>query len=342
MIKVLIIDDSIFIRTIVSDMLSSDPDITVIGTASDGVEALEKIRELKPDVITLDIEMPKMSGLQVLEHRKEFPTFPKTLMLSSLTSEGAAATKEALLLGADDFLLKPKGISNVREAGGEICQKIHNLISIPIVHVKEKTSDKAAEVLILIGSSAGGPPMLDIILSSFPNDIRAAVVVTQHMPTGGFTAALAARLNKISPLTIQESSNGDILSQGQVYVSKAGYHTVISSYLDPSGKKAGKIIHTTAPPVHNVRPAVDKTFISASEVYGPRIVSVILSGMGRDGGEGTQAVKEKGGVTFVCRQEDCLVYGMARSALDTNCVDEVLPLTAIADRLADTAKAIAK
>ncbi len=342
MIKVLIIDDSIFIRTIVSDMLASDPDIKVIGTASDGVEALAKIRDLKPDVITLDIEMPKMSGLEVLEHRKEFPTFPKTMMLSSLTSEGAKATEKALFLGADDFMLKPKGISNVREAGGEICLKIKNLISIPTIKKKAQPLDKIADVIVLIGSSAGGPPMLDIIVSNLPQDLRAAVIVTQHMPTGGFTAALAARLNKISPLAIKETTNGDVLLQGQVFISKAGYHTIVSSYMDPAGRKAGKIIHTTAPQIHNVRPAVDKTFTSAAEIFGNRAVSVILSGMGRDGGEGTRAVKEKGGTTFVCRQEDCLVYGMARSALDTNSVDEVLPLRVIATRLTEAVCSIAK
>jgi two-component system chemotaxis response regulator CheB len=162
------------------------------------------------------------------------------------------------------------------------------------------------------------------------------------MPIGGFTAALSARLNKISPLIIKETENGDVLKQGHVFISKAGYHTIISSYMDSTKKKAGKIIHTTAPQVHNVRPAADKTFISASEIFGPHAVSVILSGMGRDGGEGTKAVKEKGGKTFVCRQEDCLVYGMARSALDTNCVDEVLPLKNIATRLAETVRLLSK
>jgi two-component system chemotaxis response regulator CheB len=150
------------------------------------------------------------------------------------------------------------------------------------------------------------------------------------MPEGGFTAALAARLNRVSLMPVKETESGDILYSGQAYVVKAGYHALVTSALSSKGEQGGKIIHTRSPPVHGVRPAADKTFSSASRVFNNRVVGVILSGMGNDGGAGCAEVKERGGTTIVVRQEDCLVHGMARSALQNNCVDQVLPLTAVA------------
>ena len=178
--------------------------------------------------------------------------------------------------------------------------------------------------------------MLDTIVSKLPPDLNAAVIITQHMPKGGFTAALAARLNRISALQTRETENGDILKNGIILVSRAGFHTVISSVLDKGGGQSGKIILTDSPPVHNVKPAVDKTFISAAQVFGANCVTAILSGMGNDGGEGSEVIKKAGGVTMVCREEDCLVYGMARSALSRNCVDHVLPLQDIPGKIVET------
>ena len=340
MIRVLVIDDSLFIRTVVQDMLADDPGIQVIGVASDGVEALEKIRELKPDLITLDIEMPKLNGIGVLEKKRDIPQFPRTLMLSSLTSEGAEMTKRAISLGADDFMLKPRGIKNIREIGAELRSKIKNICTIAYVTSKPVARDELARNIVLIGSSAGGPPMLDVVVSTLKADLDAAVIITQHMPKGGFTAALAARLDLISPLQIKETENGDILKRGMIFISKAGFHTIVSSYLDKNGVQGGKIVHADSPPVHNVKPAVDKTFVSAAQVYGSRSVSAILSGMGNDGGEGSEAVKNAGGITIVCRQEDCLVYGMARSALQRNAVDHVLPLKNIPAKIEELVRTL--
>ena len=194
-------------------------------------------------------------------------------------------------------------------------------------------SREIADRIIAIGSSAGGPPMLDIILSKLPSDMKAAVIVTQHMPKGDFTTALADRLNAISPLEVKESENGDILRQGQIVISRAGYHTIIVPHKN-DGRQGGKIVHTTDPPLHSVRPAVDKTFESAAATYGKKVVACILSGMGNDGGFGMKVIKDAGGKTVLCRMEECLVYGMARSALQYNSVDTVLPLTDIGDYLA--------
>ncbi|NLA38941.1 MAG: chemotaxis-specific protein-glutamate methyltransferase CheB [Methanomicrobiales archaeon] len=329
MIRVLIVDDSLFIRTILRDMLKGSPDIEIVGTAVNGIDALKKIADLKPDVVTLDIEMPRMDGLEVLEALRGENKKPKVIVLSTLTSRHADMTHRALRLGADDFMLKPRDVPNVRGIEKELVHKIKNLVSLPTIIKPEGFRHNNADAAVLIGSSAGGPPMLDTLLSALPPNLPAAVIVTQHMPEG-FTASLAERLNRISPLPVRETVNGDALQAGAVLVSKAGYHTVISGVYAAARRNHGRIIHSTAPPLHAVRPAVDKTFVSAANVFGPRTVSVILSGMGSDGGEGTLAVKNAGGTTMVCAEEDCLVYGMARAAIARNSVDKVVPLRDIA------------
>jgi len=333
MIRVLIVDDSLFIRTILRDMLKGSPDIEIVGTAVNGIDALAKISELKPDVITLDIEMPRMGGLEVLEALQGESVKPKVIVLSTLTSRQADMTHRALRLGADDFMLKPRDVPKVRGIERELIQKIKNLVSLPTIIKTRETRQKSADAAVLIGSSAGGPPMLDTLLSALPPDLPAAVVVTQHMPEG-FTASLAERLNRVSPLPVRETANGDTLQTGTVLIAKAGYHTIISGVYAGTKKTAGRVVHSTAPPLHAVRPAVDMTFTSAARVFGPRTVSVILSGMGSDGGEGMLALKNAGGSTMVCAEEDCLVYGMARSALARNCVDRVVPLKNLAHEIA--------
>jgi two-component system chemotaxis response regulator CheB len=334
MIRVLVVDDSLFMRTMIRDLLEKDPGIEVVGMAADGIETLEKIRDLEPDVVTLDIEMPRMNGLEVLSRRKDFTRFPRVLMLSSLTSAGAEMTRRAMALGADDFMLKPREVRGVLGIDRELRDKVRNLVRISYVSRKETPSACLADRVVVIGSSAGGPPMLDLLLSSMRSPIEAATVITQHMPEGGFTASLATRLNRISSMPVKETENGDVLHQGRVYLSKAGCHSIVSAYLDEKGSKGGMIVHSHAPPVHSVRPAVDRTFTSASAVFGSGVVSVLLSGMGNDGGEGMAAVKERGGRTLVCREEDCLVYGMARSALSRGCVDRVLPLATMGSEIA--------
>jgi len=334
MIRVLVVDDSLFMRTMIRDMLEKDPDIEVVATAIDGMDALRKIDEYSPDVMTLDIEMPRMNGLEVLKKRTQATRFPKVLMLSSLTSEGAEMTRAAMALGADDFMLKPRDTSAMRGIGRELIDKIHNLVRIAYVKRVGKPLEALADRLVVIGASAGGPPMLDVLLSSIEAPLPAAMVITQHMPEGGFTASLATRLNRISPMPVKETESGDVLLRGNVYISKGGFHTVIAAHVGENGERGGRIIHSQSPPLHSVRPAVDRTFFSAATTFGNRVVSVILSGMGSDGGEGMAAIKQQGGRTIVCNEEDCLVYGMARAALSRNCVDTVLPLQHIGKEIA--------
>jgi len=334
MLRVLIIDDSVFIRTILSDILSEDPEIEVVGKASNGKEGLDKIRELQPDIVTLDIEMPEMDGLQMLGHLKYLKVRPKVIILSTLTSDDAEYTKKALRLGADDFMLKPRNIGKMKGISAEFATKLKQLKSIPVRQpdLQKKGRTEPAGNIVLIGSSAGGPPMLDLILSRIDADLKAAVVITQHMPEG-FTAALAERLNKISPLPVKETETGDVLYSGHVYLSRGGYHTLITRNITSSGTQEARITHSKSAPVHAVRPAVDTTFMSAAKVFGSHTVSFILSGMGNDGGEGALAIKNAGGTNMVVQESDSLVYGMARSALQRSCVDKVVPLVEIPNEM---------
>ena len=332
MIKVLVVDDSVFMRTVIRDILAKDPSIEVVGTASDGVDALEKIHSLKPDVISLDIEMPKMNGLELLRELRKIKNRPRILMLSSLTTKDAEMTNEAIHLGADDFMVKPADLPHVREISRELISKIKHLATLPALVYSGKPRspvDSPAERVVLIGSSAGGPPQIDVLLSMLAPDLPAAILITQHMPVG-FTAPLAERFNRITPMPVKETRNGDLLHSGEILLSMAGVHTVVSGVMDEKGRTTGRIVHSTSPPVHGVRPAVDKTFESAAQVYGKNAVSIILSGMGNDAGAGAYAIKQAGGVSLICDEKDCLVYGMARSAIKRNAVDEILPLKKLA------------
>ncbi|QYZ80245.1 chemotaxis-specific protein-glutamate methyltransferase CheB [Methanofollis formosanus] len=334
MIRVLIVDDSVFIRTILKDIFGRSPEIEVVGTASDGAEALELIDTLRPDAITLDIEMPKLNGLEVLERMKGCRHRPKVMMLSSLTAKDAEHTRKALALGADDFMLKPTEIFKVRGIEEELVTRIKHLIEIRAAVKATGRRDRVARKVVLFGSSAGGLQQLDLVLSRLSSDLDAAVVITQHMPAG-FTAALADRFNRICPLPVRESENGTLLKEGEVVISKAGYHTVISAALTGEGIRGGKIVHSSAPPVHAVRPAIDRTFSSAAKVFGKRTLAVVMSGMGSDCGAGAADVKAAGGTVYVCKEHDCLVYGMARSALKTNSVDRTVSLRHIPEEVVE-------
>jgi two-component system chemotaxis response regulator CheB len=231
-------------------------------------------------------------------------------------------------------MLKPKDIPHVREIGQELINKVKHIITLPSKAVtrKESPSTVPADRVVLIGSSAGGPPMLDTLLADLPADLPAGIIVTQHMPPG-FTAPLAERFNRISPIPVKETETGDLILTGKILLSKAGVHTVVSGALSGNDKKTGRIIHTNSPPLHGVKPAVDKTFESAVTVYGKNIVSVTLSGMGNDAGAGALAIKEAGGKNLVCDEKDCLVYGMARSVIKHNAADQIVPLKKLAKEI---------
>jgi two-component system chemotaxis response regulator CheB len=243
-------------------------------------------------------------------------------------------THQAIRLGADDFMLKPTDIPKVREIAAELISKIKHLASLPVQKhiVKPASKAESARRVVLIGSSAGGPPMLDTLLAALPPDLPAGVMVTQHMPPG-FTAPLAERFNRIASMQVKETENGDTVETGKILLSRAGVHTIISGVIEGKNIKTGRIVHSNAPPIHGVRPAVDKTYESAALVYGKNIVSVTMSGMGNDAGAGALAIKQAGGTNLVCDEKDCLVYGMARSVISHNAADKILPLNKLAEEI---------
>jgi len=348
-VRVLVVDDSAFMRKILTELLQSDPQITVVGTARDGQDGVEKAVELQPDVITLDIEMPKLDGYGALrEIMSRRPT--PVVMVSSHTSEGAEATIRALALGAVDFVAKPSGsislnmhvtrdelVSKVKAASGATPRYRRATAELPPVRREVKAVAAAMSApsvvestvlprrLVLIGCSTGGPGALHHIIPKLPADLPAAVLVVQHMPPG-FTRSLAQRLDELSPIRVKEAEAGDRVQNGKVLLAPGGYHMLV----DPDGR----IRLNQDPPMHGVRPAVDKTFESVVPIWQERMVGVILTGMGYDGGKGMVSLKKAGGRTIAEDASTCVVYGMPKVAVELGAADQVLPVHDIADAIA--------
>lgn len=343
-IEVLVVDDSAYMRKVISNLLQSDENIIVVDTARDGLDALDKIKQWKPDVVTLDVEMPKLNGLSALERiMKECPT--AVIMLSSLTQEGSDTTIKALTMGAVDFVAKPSGAISIdiHKVKEDLLSKIKVAAKaslttlrsssiavrnepIPVAPVVQPGVMRATapQKLVVIGSSTGGPNALQQVIPRLPGNLPAAVLVVQHMPPG-FTASLANRLNETSPLEVCEAKEGDLLQTGKVYVAPGGNHMVLSSKTT--------IGLNQDPPVHSVRPAVDVTLESAVNYYGPKMVGVILTGMGYDGSKGMAALKKAGGKTVAQDEATCVVYGMPRVVVEMGKADKVLPIQRIADEI---------
>lgn len=340
-IAVLVVDDSAFMRKMLTQMLSSDAGIEVVGTARDGLDAIEKIKHLKPHVITLDVEMPRMDGLTMLTELMEKNPLP-VVMVSSLTQAGSEVTVRALELGAIDFVAKPSGtisldIDKVRD---EVVEKIkiasRAKVLKPVSFTEKKyfpkRKGKGAKIVVAVGSSTGGPQALCKLFSGIDSDTRAAFAIIQHMPPF-FTKALADRLEKLSPISIKEAEEGDILSEGSAIVAKGGYHLDI--------KADGAVRLSKAPPVKAVRPAIDVTMSALAKIYGPNVIGVVLTGMGSDGTYGIKEIKQAGGYSIAEDQSTCVVYGMTRSVIENGLADEVMPLDNIADRINKLVKRLA-
>ncbi|WP_291632444.1 chemotaxis response regulator protein-glutamate methylesterase [Clostridium sp.] len=335
-IKVIVVDDSALMRKIVSDMINSVASMEVIGTAKNGEELL-KIINKNPDVITLDIEMPKMDGILTLKELKRNNIKIPVIMLSSVSKTGTELTMECLEQGAFDFISKPSGaisldinkvkdelIEKIRLAymqSRENSNKIKTRIGDEVSTINNRTVVNRNIEVVVIGASTGGPKALYKVITALPDNIGVPILVVQHMPVG-FTKAFAERLNLNSNLKVVEARDSDLIEKNVVYIAPGGYHMEIGS---------DKRIHlNTEPTIWGVRPAVDKLFISATKVYGARILSVVLTGMGRDGANGTIAIKDNGGITIAEHESTCTIYGMPKSAFETGKVDEVLPLPNIA------------
>jgi two-component system chemotaxis response regulator CheB len=334
-IRVLIVDDSAFMRFTLAKRLAETAGLAVVGCARDGQEALALIGKLNPDVVTLDIEMPRMDGLTTL--REIMATSPRpVIMLSSLTAEGAQETIQALTLGAVDFMPKPGVKANIDSIIGVLVPKIQRaakarVYAIPtaqgnsVYPTEKKTKTtralKGDEKVVIIGASTGGPRALNTVISQLPQDLPAAVVVVQHMPAG-FTRSLSERLDSISSLSVKEGAPGDVLEAGRGLVAPGGFHMVFD--------QQGQVEVNQNPPVHGVRPAVDVTMSSIVKRYGPATIGVVLTGMGSDGTNGAALIHSAGGYVIAEAESTSIVWGMPRSVIEAGVADEVAPLTEVA------------
>jgi two-component system chemotaxis response regulator CheB len=330
-IKVLVVDDSALMRKLISDMINSSPDCEVIGIARDGEEAIEKVNQLRPDVVTLDVEMPRINGLEALAHiMMHMPT--PVIMLSALTKEGAETTMRALELGAVDFIAKPGGKSisvGIEEIKEELLKKIRVAARAKPkrLYIRRKKKHLLPKKLreniaIVFGASTGGPGTLMDILQALPADMP-PVFIVQHMPPG-FTSSFAKRLNALSRFEVKEAEDGDVIESGVGYVAPGDYHMVI---------RRGRIRLTKEPKLHGVRPAVDKTMESAAEVYGKNTIGVLLTGMGNDGAEGLKKIRALGGRTIVEDSSTCVVFGMPKAAIEAGAAEVIAPNYRIADEI---------
>lgn len=358
-IKALVVDDTIVYRKIVGDVLREIPGVEVIGTANNGKIALSKISSLKPDLITLDIEMPEVNGIQVLEKLQDMPNAPVTVMLSTLTQQGSEMTIRALELGAFDFVPKPsdgkmaENMQKVRDAILPIIEgfkrrkstqlKIRERIrhkpddpskavspKVP-VQVRRSVVKSKAEI-VGIGISTGGPNALTKMIPMLPAGLKAPVLIVQHMPPL-FTASLANSLNNKSSLEVKEAEDGDIIEPGRVFIAPGGKQMKIVAAADGIARK---IKITDDPPENSCKPSVDYLFRSIAQHYVGRSTGVIMTGMGSDGSKGLVQMKNNGSVVIAQSEETCTVYGMPKEPIESGVADIIAPLEKIAEEILKT------
>ena len=332
--QVLVVDDSAVVRKLVTTALSGHPEINVVGTASNGAIALARIPQLNPDVVTLDINMPEMDGLQALvEIRRLYPRLP-VIMFSVLTETGAAATIQALAAGASDYLTKPSTPESLTAAmeqiERELTEKILCLtgrevtgpaVVSPPLRLRERRWPGVQPVEVLaIGCSTGGPTALGEVLRHLPADMPVPVLIVQHMPPL-FTRFLAERLSVESELKVCEAEDGQPLQAGEAYIAPGDYHMTVV------GKGRDRIVELNRePPENSCRPAVDVLFRSVAHAYGAGTLAVVLTGMGSDGARGAAHIREAGGEVIVQDKESSVVWGMPGSVVEAGVADTICPL----------------
>lgn len=344
-IRVLVVDDSAFMRRVIGEAINSQPDLELAGTATTGLDALLKVEQLQPDVVTLDVEMPEMDGLTALRHL--MARYPRpVVMLSSLTQEGAATTLRALSIGAVDFVAKPSGsisldfhsvrgelLHKVRVAAGARVQPrpvatvairtepVRTLASHPVRGGSHSRRAAGFERLVVIGASTGGPRALGSVVPALPRDGRTAYLIVQHMPAG-FTRSLAERLDGSSELCVREAKAGDRLEADTALVAPGDWHLLVTAN--------ATVELNDGPRVHGVRPSVDVTLESLALHFGARTVVAILTGMGQDGAAGAASVRRGGGYVLTEDESTCVVWGMPRAVVERGAADRVVPLDAMA------------
>jgi len=338
-IRVLVVDDSAFMRYTLTRRLAETPGLTIVGAAHDGKEALQLLESLKPDVVTLDVEMPHMDGLTTLKQIMANRPTP-VIMVSSLTTEGARETIQALTFGAVDFIAKPESKANIELIIEELVTKIRRAAKARVVAltpanvqpVRLPTEQLPKKVrplgekdkVVVIGASTGGPRALNQVVPQLAANLPAAFVIVQHMPVG-FTRSLAERLNSLSELMVKEAEPGDQLEVGKALVAPGGFHLVFD--------KNGVVSLNQNPTVHGVRPAVDVTLISVAQNFGKATVAVVLTGMGKDGANGAVLTHSLGGKVIAEDESSCVVWGMPRSVVEAGAADEVAPLAEIPEAI---------
>lgn len=341
-IRVLVVDDSALMRKMIPAILQADPGIEVVGTAMDGLFALKKINELRPDVVTLDVSMPRLDGIETLRRiRDEFGT--PVIMVSSLTRDDAELTFQALELGAFDFVTKPQDAISVHigEIGRELIAKVRAAAESPAPRGRPAPARRdttvrkaavprrmsAADSVLAIGISTGGPNALTYLLPQLPGDFPAAILVVQHMPAG-FTEMFAARLHGLCAIEVREAKEGDLVLPGRALIAPGGRHLKVKRL--PLGTIA---VLSDAPPVSGHRPSADVLFRSVAGEYGGRAAGLIMTGMGTDGAEGIGEIKAQGGMTFGQDEKSCVVFGMPKAAIEKQYITEVVALEQMAGAL---------
>jgi two-component system, chemotaxis family, protein-glutamate methylesterase/glutaminase len=343
-IRVLVVDDSVLIRQVLSDILENEPDISVVGTASDGEDALHKIKLLQPDVITLDIEMPKMNGLECLVKIMEHTPLP-VIMVSYLTTEGAEVTLKALECGAIDFVTKPTSeepdtnatsLDNIKY---DLIQKIRMASEVKLANIAPGAKCQVFEKpklfpvqkrsnfeLLAIGASTGGPKALYYLLAQFPKNFPLGVIIAQHMPKG-FTDFFARRLNDYCQLEVTEAKTGDEIKPGRVLIAPSGYQTKL--------RRIGEslVVEVSEEPKFILKPSVNYLFDSIAEACGDKVLGVLLTGMGVDGGLGMQHLRQLGARTIAQDEKSCIVYGMPRAAVEMGGAEFIDSLLGIYGRI---------
>lgn len=338
-IKVLVVDDSAYNRKTITTMLEYSSAVKVIGTAIDGEDAIKKVISLKPDIITLDLEMPKMDGFTFL--RVMMSRFPTPTIVISSRNEDKNVFK-ALELGAVDFISKPTHhiSTEILKIKEELLYKVGMAGHVSIDRIKAARSPEmekppvkkvltnvtgTGHVVIAIGASTGGPPAIQTVLSTLPPDIPAAIVISQHMPAG-FTRTFAERLDRLSPLNVKEAEEGETVRTGSVLLSPGGFHM---TFVRKGGSVRTRLLKGETGDKYV--PSIDKMFMSASEVFGDSTVGVIMTGMGDDGKEGIVSIKAAGGKTIAQSEDTSVIFGMPREAISTGMVDRIFPLERISE-----------
>jgi two-component system chemotaxis response regulator CheB len=338
-IRVLVVDDSALMRKLIPQILEADPSIEVVGTAMDGNFCLRKIEELQPTVVTLDLEMPGMNGIDTLKEIMRSHPVP-VIVVSSHSTEGASVTLKALGLGAFDFVAKPHDASShMAETATELIAKIHAAADGKVVRpgslrepiaLKKISAGKPTpppSKLVAIGISTGGPQALEFLLAQLPPDFPGSIVVVQHMPEG-FTDMFARRLDELCSLSVKEAQSGDMLLAGRVLICPGSRHMKVKRLA-----MGDLVILNEEERVNGHRPSVDVLFNSVAEEFGSLAIAVLMTGMGDDGAQGLGAVKKAGGMTIAQSEESCVVFGMPKAAIERGYATRVVALDVLSSTL---------